>query len=126
MLTGRLSPSHVLSPARRIFPPARFHLAEIQRIDLRNKVVTTTRKLDDARLELDYDHLVICPGSTDVSEAYPGLAEHAFKLKTYEELLQLRNHMIEMFELAEIERDPVERRRLLTFFVAGGGYAGTE
>ena len=31
-----------------------------------------------------------------------------------------------MFELADIERDPAERRRLLTFFVAGGGYAGTE
>ena len=31
-----------------------------------------------------------------------------------------------MFELADIERDPEERRRLLTFFVAGGGYAGTE
>ena len=31
-----------------------------------------------------------------------------------------------MFELADIERDPAERRRLLTFVVAGGGYAGTE
>jgi NADH dehydrogenase len=31
-----------------------------------------------------------------------------------------------MFELAEIESDPAERKRLLTFVVAGGGYAGTE
>ncbi|MEA2482023.1 MAG: hypothetical protein QOJ07_3945, partial [Thermoleophilaceae bacterium] len=126
MLTGRLSPSHILSPARRIFPPARFHLAEIQRVDVKRKVVTTTRKLDDQRVDLEYDHLVICPGSTDRSEAYPGLAEHAFKLKTYEGLLQLRNQLISMFELADIEKDPEERRRLLTFFIAGGGYAGTE
>ena len=31
-----------------------------------------------------------------------------------------------MFEQAEFETDEAERRRLLTFFVAGGGYAGTE
>ena len=31
-----------------------------------------------------------------------------------------------MLELADIETDPEERRRLLTFFVAGGGFSGTE
>ena len=31
-----------------------------------------------------------------------------------------------MLELADIERNPAEHRRLLTFFVAGGGFAGTE
>jgi NADH dehydrogenase len=126
MLTGRLSPSHILSPARRIFPPADVHIAEIQKIDLRNRKVLTSRSLDGARSELHYDHLMISLGSVDRLEAYPGLAEHAFKLKTYEDCLRLRNHIITMFELADIEKDPEERRRLLTFFVAGGGYAGTE
>lgn len=126
MLTGRVSPSHILSPARRIFPPAKVHVAEIQRIDLKHRTVTTSRSLDGARFELDYDHAVICLGSVDRFEAYPGLAEHAFRLKTYEDVLRLRNHIITMFELADIEKDPAERRRLLTFFVAGGGYAGTE
>src|SRR5919202_5059077 len=126
MLTGRVSASHILSPARRIFPPARVHVAEIQRIDLRRQKVITSRAIDGARFELDYDHVVIALGSIDRLEAYPGLAEHAFKLKTYEDCLRLRNHSITMFELADIEHDPEERRRLLTFFVAGGGYAGTE
>ena len=126
MLTGRVSPSHILSPARRIFPPARVHVAEIQRIDLRGRKVVTSRSLDGSRFELGYDHVVLALGSVDRLEAYPGLAEHAFKLKTYEDCLRLRNHIITMFELADIEHDPDERRRLLTFFVAGGGYAGTE
>jgi NADH dehydrogenase len=126
MLTGRVSPSHILSPARRIFPPAGVHVAEIQRIDLRRRKVVTSRHLDGSRFELDYDHVVIALGSVDRLEAYPGLAEHAFKLKTYEDVLRLRNHIITMFELADIEHDPAERRRLLTFFIAGGGYAGTE
>ena len=126
MLTGRVSPSHILSPARRIFPPARVHVGEIQRINLRSKFVTTARSIDGARVELPFDQIVIALGSVDRTEAYPGLAEHAFKLKTYEDVLRLRNHIISMFELADVEKDEVERRRLLTFFIAGGGYAGTE
>jgi NADH dehydrogenase len=126
MLTGRVSPSHILSPARRIFPPAKVHVGEIQKINLRNKFITTARSIDGARVELEYDQLVIALGSVDRAEAYPGLAEHAFKLKTYEDVLRLRNHIIAMFELSDVERDEQERRRLLTFFIAGGGYAGTE
>lgn len=126
MLTGRVSPSHILSPARRIFPPANVHIGEIQKINLRTKTVTTARSIDGARVELEYDHVVIALGSVDRAEAYPGLAEHAYKLKTYEDVLRLRNHIISMFELADIERDADERRRLLTFFIAGGGFAGTE
>ena len=65
--------------------------------------------------------------ATESLDAYPGLAEHAFKLReTFGDCLALKNHVLEMFELADIERDQAERRRLLTFFVAGGGYAGTE
>jgi NADH:ubiquinone reductase (H+-translocating) len=126
MLTGRVSPSHILSPSRRMFPPARVHVAEIQKINLASKFVTTARSIDGARVELPFDQLVIALGSVDRAEAYPGLAEHAFKLKTYEDVLRLRNHIISMFELADVERDEEERRRMLTFFVAGGGYAGTE
>src|SRR4051812_22314545 len=126
MLTGRVSPSHILSPARRIFPPAHVHVGEVQRINLRSKFVTTARSIDGARVELPFDQIVVALGSVDRAEAYPGLAEHAFKLKTYEDVLRLRNHIISMFELADVEHDEEERRRLLTFFIAGGGYAGTE
>src|SRR3954462_88646 len=126
MLTGRVSPSHILSPSGRMLPPARVQVAEIQKINLNAKFVTSARSIDGARVELPFDQLVIALGSVDRAEAYPGLAEHAFKLKTYEDVLRLRNHIISMFELADVERDEEERRRLLTFFVAGGGYAGTE
>lgn len=126
MVTGRLSPSHICSPARRLFPPAQVHVAEIQKVDLANRSVTAARSIDGARTTLEYDQLVVCMGTRDRSEAYPGLAEHAYRLKAYEDCLRLRNHMIEMFELADVEKDPEERRRLLTFFIAGGGYAGTE
>lgn len=126
MITGRIGPSSMLSPVRRIFAPARVHVAEIDAIDLDAKRVVTSRHLDGSTFELRYDHLVLCLGSTENLDAYPGLAEHAYKLKTFADCLRLKNHILEMFELADIETEPEERRRLLTFFVAGGGYAGTE
>ena len=126
MITGRIGPGSMLSPVRRIFAPAKIHVAEIESIDLDARKVVTSRHLDGARFELDYDQLVLALGSTESSDAYPGLAEHAFKLKAFSDCLLLKNHLLEMFELADIETDPAERRRLLTFVVVGGGYAGTE
>lgn len=126
MVTGRISADQILSPNRRIFKPAHIHVAEIEAIDLQARRVTTSRKFDGRSYELEYDHLVLGLGSRDNLEAYPGLAEHAFRLKTFDDSFQLRNHILTMLELAAIETDPGERRRLLTFFIAGGGYAGTE
>jgi NADH dehydrogenase len=126
MVTGRLVPGTILNPARRIFGRARVHVGEIERIDLDARRVHTTRHLDGARFELDYDEALLAVGTAENLDAYPGLAEHAFKLKHFEDAFALRNHVVEMFELADIERDPDERRRLLTFFVAGGGFSGTE
>jgi NADH dehydrogenase len=126
MITGRIGPASVASPARRIFAPARVHVAEIDEIDLSARRVRTSRSIDGARRELEYDHVVLALGSAENLDAYPGLREHAFKLKSFDDSLRLRNHLIEMFELADGEADPEERRRLLTFFVAGGGYSGSE
>lgn len=126
MVTGRLVPSSILNPARRVFEPARLHVGEIESIDVEARKVVTSRRLDGARFDLDYDKAVVCLGSGENLEAYPGLAEHAFRLKSFDDCFRLKNHVMEMFELADIEKDPNERRRLLTFFVAGGGFSGSE
>jgi NADH dehydrogenase len=126
MVSGRVSPSHILSPVRRLFAPARVQVGEIQSIDLEGKRAVVARHLDGHRTEVTWDHVVLSLGVADRTDAYPGLFEHAFRLREYRECFRLKNHIITMFEQAEIEDDPEERRRLLTFFVAGGGYAGTE
>lgn len=126
MLTGRIQPGQIVSPARRIFRPAKFHNAEITDIDLDAQTVTTSRALDGREYTVPYDHLVVALGSVDDLSRYAGIAEHAFKLKTYAGCFQVRNHLLTMLELAEIEPDPEERRRLLTFVIAGGNYAGIE
>ena len=57
---------------------------------------------------------------------YAGIAEHTFPLKTFANCYRLRNHLLSALEMAAIETHPEERRRLLTFVVAGGNYAGVE
>jgi NADH dehydrogenase len=126
MLCGKLQPSHIANPARRVFPPANFHNAEIEKIDLDAQTVTTSRALDGRQYVLPYDHLVLMLGSNDDLSRYAGTAEHAQKLKTYWDCFKCRNHIIGMMEMAAIETDPIERRRLLTFIVVGGNFGGTE
>lgn len=126
MITGRVSPGSIVSPARRVFAPAQVHVAEIERIDPVARKVTTARNIDGSRTVLSYDQLIVCLGSQERLDLYPGLAEHSFRLKAYADDFRLRNHIIDMYELADVESDSEERRRLLTFFIAGGGFAGTE
>ncbi len=126
MLTGKIQPSQVASPARRIFEPGDFYNAEIEKIDVINQVITTSRSLDGRQYQVFYDHLVISLGSVDDLSRYPGIAEHAMKLKSFNDCYKIRNHIIQMLELAEIETDTDERSRLLTFVVAGGNYGGIE
>ena len=126
MLVGRIQPSQIITPTRRILAPARFHNAEIRAVDLDAREVVTSRLLDGREYRLPYDHLVIGLGSRDDTSRFPGVAEHALRLRSYWDALQARNRLIHALEMAEIEPDPVERRRLLTFVVAGGGYAGIE
>ena len=126
MVTGRILPSNILNPSRRVFAPAQVHVGEIETIDIAEKKVVTRNRSDGTRSELDYDHAVVAVGTGENLEAYPGLAEHAYRLKSFDDCFRLKNHIMEMFELADIEKDTEERRRLLTFFVAGGGFSGSE
>ena len=126
MITGRISPGNILSPVRRLFAPAKVHVGEIQRVDLEGRRAVVARSIDGHRTEVGWDHVVVALGTEDRTDAYPGLDEHAFKLRAYSDCFALKNHIIDMFELADVERDADERRRLLTFFIAGGGFAGVE
>jgi NADH dehydrogenase len=56
----------------------------------------------------------------------PGIAGNALTLATLEDARRLRDHVLGRLEQADHEPDPAERRRWLTFVVAGGGFAGTE
>lgn len=126
MVTGRVSVGSIVSPVRRIFSPATIHMASVGHIDPSAQRVTVSRLHDGSTYELAYDHLLIAVGSAGNMDMYPGLREHSHCIKTYDGCVKLKNHILQMFERAGMCTDPEERKALLTFVVAGGGYAGTE
>jgi NADH dehydrogenase len=76
--------------------------------------------------DLDYDLLVVCPGSVSRLLPIPGLADQGIGFKTIGEAIYLRNHVLARLDLASSISDPVRRRRALSFVFVGGGYAGVE
>ncbi len=126
MLTGKIQAGQIISPCRRLFAPARFVNAEVTSVDVANKRVQLTRIHDGQSAILEYDHLVVNLGSVDDLSRYRGLGEHTLRLKSYYDCIRVRNHILAMLEMAELEENPEERRRLLHFVIGGGNYAGVE
>jgi NADH dehydrogenase len=85
-----------------------------------------SRLIDGRQYVLPFDHLVLALGSVDDLSRHAGVAEHTLKLKTYGDCFRTRNHILSMLEMADLEEDPVERARLLTFVIAGGNFGGIE
>lgn len=113
----------IVYPVRAILrkcPNVDFHMAEVTGLDLERRLVFTDGEA------IPYDYLLVATGSAPHYFHVPGAAEHAFPLKTLEQAIALRNHIVACFERAARERDPHRRRRALTFLIVGGGATGVE
>lgn len=75
---------------------------------------------------LDYDRLVLTPGSVNRLLPIPGIGQYAHGLRGMAEAMFLRDHITLQLELAAAAEDPEERRARCTFVVVGAGYTGTE
>lgn len=121
--TAGLAPEEIAYPIRAIFRKQKnlkFLLDEVTHVDLQKRLVHTSTK------DLNYDYLVIAIGGETNYFGIKSVAEHALGLKTLNDSVELRNHVLNMFEKAVHETDPAVRRALLTFVVVGGGPTGVE
>ena len=127
VVSGSIEPPHIVNPIRRMLPHVQFHQARIQDVEVESRILVISQLGGSRHYDrIPFDHLVIAVGSrTDLSRL-PGMAEHAFPFKTLGDAFFLRNHLISVLEEAEVETDPEEKKELLTFVVAGGGYTGVE
>ena len=121
-----LEAQHISAPIRAACPHTRFRRARVEKIDVAAKVVGIRVPGAAAAEVLAYDHLVLAMGAIPNFYGLPGLEEHALTLKTLEDAMRLRNRVLHLLELGDVEPDPQKRRQLLSFVVAGGGFAGTE
>ena len=124
-----LEPSHISTPLRTTLHRTEFIRGRVTGVDLENRRVKLDAGMDGAEScesELTYDHLVFALGSVSNYLGLTNVQRLAFDFKSLIDAIRIRNHVIEMFERADRERNPEARKQLLTFVIAGGGFAGVE
>ncbi|MEU6645658.1 NAD(P)/FAD-dependent oxidoreductase [Saccharomonospora sp. NPDC046836] len=122
---GSIEPRHVVVPLRRALRRCHVLTARVTKIEHERKAVTV--EAADGHIEqLNYDVLVVALGSVARLLPIPGLAEEGIAFKTIGEAIYLRNHVLTKLDEAASTLDPELRKRLLTFTVVGGGFAGIE
>jgi NADH:ubiquinone reductase (H+-translocating) len=123
--SGVLDPRHVVSPIRKLLDRARFVEGDIEGVDFERRVVTARQGPTTRVTEIPYDQLVIALGGVTNTRLIPG-SEKGWTFKTLADAIALRNHVIDLFERADIETDPTVQADLLSFVVIGGGLVGVE
>jgi NADH dehydrogenase len=121
-----LEVTNIVNPLRKLLRKVEVLVGDVNEIDLPNKRVSISHGYRKHTLQIDCDHLVIALGSITNFYDIPGLAELAFAMKSLPDAIQLRTQIIRHLEEANSECNSADRQSLLTFMVAGGGFAGVE
>lgn len=118
-----LSPAEISSPIRHILRKQEnttVLLAEVSGIDVENQRVLMGDR------SIAYDYLVLATGAQDNYFGHSEWSKYASGLKSIEEATNIRSHILQTFELAEMEPDPEKVKELLTFVMVGAGPTGVE
>lgn len=115
----------VVVPLRQLLPGVQCRTEEVRGVNLAESRLEYDGH-DGLPRTLSYDHVVLACGNVSNLNVVPGMADHAYPLKTVGDAAVLRTHIVQQMEKAEVCDDPVKRRWYLSFVVVGGGYSGVE
>lgn len=124
--SGSIQPKHIVFPLRALLKRTSVRQAGIKSIDIQNRNVTAAHCGACGDYTVPFDHLVLALGSVPNFFNLPGVAEHALTIKSLADATALHAHIVDKLEHADLQSDAAIRRQLLTFVVAGGGFAGVE
>ena len=99
-------------------------LGDVVEINLTGRYVVS--ELLGQRYQTAYDSLIVAAGAGQSYFKNDHFAEFAPGMKTIDDALEVRGHILGAFELAERSSDPTLREKLLTFTVVGAGPTGVE
>lgn len=121
VVTGMVETRHIVIPVRQLFyrKGVDFTHCEVKRIHPAERMVYTCAGV------FPYDFLVIALGSITHDYGLEGVAENTFFLKSLEDALRLRRHMIFLLERANGEPGSLDPSNL-TFIICGAGPTGIE
>lgn len=121
--SGRLEPSSISFPFRKIFQSSKsvdFRMTDIRRIiPEENKLVTSFDRT------ITYDHLVIATGCKTNFFGNEDVKKHAFAMKTTQDSIDIRNKILFSFE-KEIFAKPEEKQAWMNIVIVGAGPTGVE
>lgn len=120
---AEVSPEQIAAPVRSIVRKNKniqFIRGQVSEIRYAKKTVVCLGQ------EIAFDYLVVSAGSVNHYFNIPGTVEFAFPLKTLDDAMVLRNHILTCFERASFINDHTQRQRLLTVVIVGGGPTGVE
>jgi NADH dehydrogenase len=118
-----LVPSQIAYPLRTIFRRQKnvsFQMGEVSSIDFKARYIKANGSV------IAYDYLILAVGGQTNFFGMHTVENNAFQLKSIENAIRTRNHLLKMLEEASREVDVDRRRALLTFVVVGGGPTGVE
>jgi NADH dehydrogenase len=118
--------THIVSPIRALLRRTRVVCGDVIGIDFETRHVEVRHGLTQHQHVLMYDQLVLALGSITNFYNLPGLQSHSLTMKSLGDAIQIRNRLIAHLEEADAESSTEARKMLLTFVVAGGGFAGVE
>src|SRR5499425_1855633 len=127
-----VEPTHISSPLRTSLRRTHVVRGKATQIDLERRRVTVAlgghpdNNGADSQQELPYDHLILALGAVSNYFGNQNIERLSFDFKSLLDAIRIRNHVIDMFERADREPDEATRQEILTFVVAGGGFAGVE
>ncbi len=121
--TAGLEPSAIAFPFRKIFQNhkrAHFRIAELQSIDSKNNEITTNIG------KLGYDYLVIAAGLTTNFFGNQNIKMNALPMKQVSDAILIRNTILQNYEAALNQTDPIKTEAYLNIVIVGGGPTGVE
>lgn len=119
---GRVEPNAVKIPLTRIFNGERVTVIrdKIEHIDFESRQAKSLNHV------YSYDYLILATGSRPFFFGLSGIERYGFKLWSLKEAVLLRDHICDCFHSASLTDNFRQRRKKLTFVIAGGGFTGVE
>ena len=118
--------TNIVNPLRKLLRQIEVIVGDVRQIDLPAKRVLISCDPHDYPQQIGYDHLVLALGSVTNFHNLPGSAEFALPMKSVSDAIRLRAQVLRHMEEANSQCNLSDRESLLTFVVAGGGFAGVE
>ncbi len=121
--TSGLETSSIVFPLRKRFshrPNFYFRLGEVKHITPEENTIETS--IGKAK----YDYLVIASGATTNFYGMTDVQQNALSMKTIEDSIQLRNHILRNMENALLVDDEEQMNSFMDYVIVGGGPTGVE